>query len=105
MSYYKTIGGKKMDANILAQAEASTAGAKDNFISKADAQGLIKAVKDGGKVTDIEKSTLLYVQKKFKWTDAASALLKKEIGKLKPTYYKTIGGLPLPVYVQRNYAL
>jgi hypothetical protein len=92
MNYYKTIGGKKMDANILAQAEASTAGAKDNLISKSDAQSLIKAVKDGGKVTDIEKNTLIYVTKKFKWTDSASALLKKEIGKLKPTYYKTIGG-------------
>lgn len=92
MSYYKTIGGKKMDANILAQADASVAGAKDGRISKTDAQALVKAVKDGGKITDIEKNTMLHVVKKYKWTDSASAYLVKEIGKLKTTYYKTIGG-------------
>ena len=72
MNYYKTIGGKKMDANILAQAEASTAGAKDNLISKADAQSLIKAVKDGGKVTDIE-ATLQQVEANYV-TDAYHSL-------------------------------
>lgn len=92
MNYYKTIGGKKMDANIISHADHAVAGARDGRISKTDAQGIIKAVKDGGKITDIEKNTLLHVQKKYNWTDAASAYLIKEIGKLKTTYYKTIGG-------------
>jgi DNA-directed RNA polymerase subunit F len=92
MNYYKTIGGKKLDAGILDQAEAAVSGARDGRISKTDAQGLVKAVKDGGRITDIEKNTLLYAKKNFKWTDSASALLTKEIGKLKTTYYKTVSG-------------
>ena len=92
MSYYKTVGGKKLDARIISLAETAIKGARDGRISKNDAQAIVKAAKDAGKITDIEKASLQYILKKFNWTDAASSWLKTQIGKLKPSYYKTIGG-------------
>jgi len=92
MSYYKTIGGKKLDARIIGRAEAAVKGARDGRISKKDAQGVMKATIDAGKITEIEKDTLLYILKKFNWTPSASAWFKAKAGKLKPSYYKTVGG-------------
>jgi hypothetical protein len=92
MGYYKTIAGKKMDANIISRAEEAIKGARDGRISKNDAQAIIKATKDAGRITDVEKTSLQYVAKKFQWTDAASGYLKEQIGKLKPAYYKTVEG-------------
>lgn len=92
MSYYKTINGKKMDAKIISQAETAMEGARDGRISRNDAQAIIKATKDAGRITEVEKGSLQYIAKKFNWTDAASTWLKAEIGKLKPTYYKTVDG-------------
>ena len=57
-------------------------GSGDGRISKGDAQKILKAAKDGGKITDIEKATLAYVQKKYKWTDVAGAWFAGETGKL-----------------------
>ena len=92
MAYYKNIGGKKMDAEIISKAETAMEGARDGRISRKDAQAIVKATKDANRITDIEKGTLQYALKKFNWTDAASTWLKAEIGKLKPTYYKTVSG-------------
>jgi DNA-directed RNA polymerase subunit F len=81
-----------LDGNILSQAETAVKGARDGRISRVDAQSIVKAVKDGGKITDIEKASLQYILKSFKWTDAAKTYLSSQIGKLKTSYYKTIGG-------------
>lgn len=92
MSYYKTIGGKRLDSRILALADKSMKGARDGRISKKDAHAIVKATIDASKITEVEKSTLLYILKKHHWTPAAAAWFKAKVGKLKPTYYKTIGG-------------
>ena len=65
-TYYKTIGGQRMDGGILDLAAEAVKGSGDGRISKGDAQKILKAAKDGGKITDIEKATLAYVQKKYK---------------------------------------
>jgi hypothetical protein len=92
MSYYKTIGGKRLDSRILALAEKSVSGARDGRISKKDAAGLVKATIDASKITEVEKTTLLYILKQYNWTPVAAAWFKTKVGKLKPTYYKTVGG-------------
>ncbi|MCU0419221.1 MAG: hypothetical protein MUC38_06130 [Cyclobacteriaceae bacterium] len=79
MSYYKTINGKKMDGNLLDLAEKAVKGGGDGRISKADAQTLLDAVKDGGSYTDIEKDTMEYIRHNFQWTDGADEWFRSQI--------------------------
>ncbi len=81
MGYYKEIDGKKYDAGIVEAAEKAVAGRGDGRISQADAEMLLKEVKDGDKYTDIEKFTVKMLREKFKWTDAADEWFRGEIRK------------------------
>ncbi len=81
MSYYREIDGKKYDNGILEMAEKAVSGAGDGRISQKDAEELLAAVKDGDKYTDIEKDTMEYVRKNFKWTEAADEWFRSEIRK------------------------
>jgi hypothetical protein len=81
MSYYKTINGKKMDGAIIDAAEEAVSGAHDGRISKADAEKILKVSKDAGKITDVEKATLAYVHKNYKWTEAAEKWFAEAIKK------------------------
>lgn len=81
MSYYKTIDGKKYDGELIELAEKLTAGAGDGRLSKADAEQILEAVKDGNSYTDIEKDTVKYLRENYKWTDAADEWFRTEIRK------------------------
>lgn len=81
MAYYKTIEGKKYDAEILELADKLTTGGGDGRISTADAEKLFDAVKDGDSYTDIEKDTIAYVRENYKWTDAADEWFRTEVRK------------------------
>jgi hypothetical protein len=83
MSYYKTINGKKMDGAIIAAADEAVSGSRDGRISKADAGKILKVSKDAGQITDVEKTTLTYVHKNYKWTEASEKWFAEEIAKLK----------------------
>lgn len=97
-SYYKVIDGKKYDKGMLTIAEESVAGQGDGRISKADAEKLLAAVKDGNNYTDTEKDTMAYIREKFHFTDEADDWFRKEIRKWAGTkdsggsYYKVIAG-------------
>ena len=79
MSYYKTINGKKFDGHLLELAEDAVKGAGDGRISKADAEMMIGAVKDGGIYTEVEKLTMEYIRDNFQWTDGANEWFRSEI--------------------------
>lgn len=82
MSYYKTIDGKKYDAEILELADKLTNNnAGNNPISFDDAKQLLEAVKDGNSYTDIEKATMAYVRENYTWTDKADEWFRSEIRK------------------------
>lgn len=81
MSYYKTIEGKKYDGEVIDLAEKLTSGVGDGRISMDDAKQLFDAVADGDAYTDIEKDTIAYVRKNYKWTDAADEWFRAEIRK------------------------
>lgn len=81
MSYYKTIDGKKYDAEIIELAEKLVAGGGDGRISMEDAKELLEAVMDGDSYTDIEKDTMAYIRDNFKWTEAADEWFRTEIRK------------------------
>src|SRR6267378_6255545 len=71
MNYYRTIDGKKMDAHLLDLAVKAVKGMDEGRISVQDAHALWDAVKDGGVYTDVEKQTVIYLRKNFKWTPEA----------------------------------
>ncbi|MBA2662034.1 MAG: hypothetical protein H0U74_07035 [Bradymonadaceae bacterium] len=79
MTYYKEIDGQKYDREILELADKLIEGQGDGRLSKADADSLLGAVKDGNTYTDIEKATVKYVRKNYKWTDAADEYFRTEI--------------------------
>ncbi len=81
MGYYKTIDGKKYDGELIEFADKSVEGAKDGVISVKDAEGLLKLVKDGDSYTDIEKETMAYIRKNYKWTEKADEWFRTEIRK------------------------
>lgn len=81
MAYYKIIDGKKYDAELIELAEKLTSGNGDGRLSKADAEQLLEAVKDGDSYTDVEKDTMSYVRENFKWTEAADEWFRGEIRK------------------------
>lgn len=80
-SYYKTIDGKNYDKAILDMAKASVAGQGDGRISLNDAKKIVRLIQDGGRVTDIEKRSLQYILKKYKFTDTAEDHIKHALGK------------------------
>merc|ERR1712032_1680192 len=75
-SYYKTIDGVKYDHALLLEFEDA---AKDGLISEAEAQRMWDAASDGKGVTDVEKVTLNYALKTFKFTDPAKQLLEGKL--------------------------
>lgn len=82
MAYYKTIDGKKYDGELIELADKLTNNkAANNPISKADASELLDAVKDGATYSDVEKDTVAYIRKEYKWTDAADEWFRSEVRK------------------------
>mmetsp|Transcript_31851 Transcript_31851/g.69572 ORF Transcript_31851/g.69572 Transcript_31851/m.69572 type:complete len:176 (-) Transcript_31851:20-547(-) len=77
--YYEVIDGKKMDREMLAVAKECTQGKGDGRISLEDAKLLLETVKDGNKYTDIEKESMAYIRKTYKFTEQADAWFRKEI--------------------------
>jgi hypothetical protein len=78
-SYYKTINGVQYDREMLAIADAVTEGKGDGRISVEDARKLIAAVTDGGRYTDVEKTTMAYIRDHYKFTDEADTWFRDEI--------------------------
>mgnify|MGYP001768005355 CR=1 FL=1 len=70
-SYYKKINGKNYDKSMLDIADGSTKRKGDGRISLADSKKIIKIIKDGGKITDIEKRTINYILENYKLTETA----------------------------------
>jgi OOP family OmpA-OmpF porin len=91
-SNYKTIKGVKYDKGLIEKAEKDAA---DGQISVKEAQGLWKDALDDGKVTTIERRTLEYVLKEYKFTDKAAEFLKSKLfdAHSKGSYYKQIDGV------------
>lgn len=81
MSYYKTIDGKKYKGELIELADKLTKGTGDGRISNADAEKLLKAVKDGQTYTEVEKDTMAYVRENYKWTDSADEWFRGEVRK------------------------
>ncbi|HNX25462.1 MAG TPA: LysM peptidoglycan-binding domain-containing protein [Spirochaetota bacterium] len=78
-SYYKKINGKSYDKAMLDIADGSVAGKGDGRISLTDSRSIVKQIKDGGKITDIERRTLNYILENYKLTETALKHIEKSI--------------------------
>lgn len=75
-SYYKVIDGVKYDRALLVDCEEAM---KDGVISEAEAKKLYESACDGKGVTEIEKITLKYALKTFKFADEGKTFLEKSL--------------------------
>merc|ERR1712176_599428 len=75
-SYYKTIDGKKYDADLLREVESL---AKNGVISKPAAERIWADAEDGKGVTEIEEATLKHVLATTKFTEPAKAFLQGKL--------------------------
>jgi nucleoid-associated protein YgaU len=78
-SYYKKINGKNYDKLMLDIAEGSVLRKGDGRISLADSRAIIRQIKDGGKITDIESRTLNYILENYKLTETALKHIEKSL--------------------------
>lgn len=77
--YYTTIKGKKYDRKLIELADSVTQGKGDGRISLQDARLILHDVMDANSYTQIEKSTVQYIRKNYKFTQAADNYFRKEI--------------------------
>jgi len=75
-SYYKHVGGRRYDREILETAEEC---AKDGRVSLDDAKKLWEGAQDGKGVTEIERESLLYVLDTVACTDEAKSFLSAQL--------------------------
>mmetsp|Transcript_5286 Transcript_5286/g.12737 ORF Transcript_5286/g.12737 Transcript_5286/m.12737 type:complete len:125 (+) Transcript_5286:78-452(+) len=77
------VGGKKLDYMILEAAKTAVAGKGDGRISRTDSRLICKAARpsgDGRSTYDkVEKDTMAYIRKKFKFTKAGDAAVRQFI--------------------------
>merc|ERR1711920_81613 len=80
------IGGKKYDKEMILAAKRATRGSKNVLVSMDDAKQIFEAARPVGSTgrstyDKIEKGTMAYIRKKYKFTAAADALLRKMVVK------------------------
>jgi len=90
-AYYKVIDGNKYDRGLLEAVEKHAE--SGGQISRIEAMKLWADAEDGRGVTDIEKATLEYAMKTFKFTDKAISYLRAFLDAGKHTgLYKVVDG-------------
>ena len=79
---YTTIDGIKYEKELLDLAEKHTTGRGESKISADEAVELIASAKDGGRITEIEKNTLVYIRKHYQFTFAAAQYFDNSLDEL-----------------------
>ncbi len=80
-AYYLVIRGKKYDRRMVELADGLTQGRGDGRISINDAKNLLRVVKDANNYSDIEKQTMEYIRKNYKFTKEGDEFFRTEIRK------------------------
>ena len=90
-TYYKVIDGNQYDRALLEAAEGFAA---DGQVGYPEAKQLWKDAQDGNGVTDIEKATLEYAMKTYKFSEKAAKFMATYLAAGKHTsYFKVIKGV------------
>mmetsp|Transcript_15626 Transcript_15626/g.49173 ORF Transcript_15626/g.49173 Transcript_15626/m.49173 type:complete len:258 (-) Transcript_15626:27-800(-) len=88
--YYKVIDGVKYDRELLESIEKFAA---DGQVGYPEAKKLWAEAQDGQGVTDVEKATLEYAMKTYKFTEKATKFLTVFLSTGKKSFYKVIDGV------------
>src|SRR5258706_12086552 len=94
MDNYKQVEDKKLASRLLQIAEDSVKGAGDGRISKSDAEKILATVIDRNVYTAIEKETVAYIHKNYKWTEAAWDWFHEQIKNWEKEFEKPIRMTP-----------
>ena len=94
MNYYKQVGGKKLDGHLLEIADVAVAGGGDGRISKVDAEKLLEAVIEDNVFTDVERVTIDYIHKNYRWTESARDWFRDQIKNWEKEFEKFIRMTP-----------
>merc|ERR1719159_429002 len=78
-----SVGGKKYDKEMILAARRATRGSKNVLVSMSDAKQIFEALRPGGHATydALEKKTMAYIRKTYKFTPEADALLRSLVAK------------------------
>merc|ERR1719218_42208 len=78
-----TVKGKKYDKEMILAARRATRGAKNVLVSMNDAKQIFEAARPGTSNTydAIEKRTMAYIRKNYKFTPEADKLLRSMVAK------------------------
>jgi hypothetical protein len=94
MNYYKKIDNVLYDGRLIQLAEESVKGAGDGRISRPDAEKLLALVKDGNTYTQVEKETVKFLHRNFKWTEAAWDWFLQEVKSFEKEFEKPLQMTP-----------
>ena len=94
MSYYKVVDGKKFDGPLVELAQEAVRKSSDDKISLDYALALYGAVIDGGVYTDVERETVTYILKNFKWTAEARECFQRELASWEAREMQSISMTP-----------
>lgn len=94
MNYYKKINNTLYDGRLLSFAEEAIKGAGDGRISRKDAEHLLAFVKDGNTYTQVEKNTVEFLHRNFKWTETAWDWFSQEIESFEKEFEKPLRMTP-----------
>jgi hypothetical protein len=81
---------KKLDNRLIEIASVAVAGAGDGRISKNDAERLLAAVIEDKVFTEVERATIDYIHKNYKWTESAREWFRDQIKNLEKDFQKLI---------------
>ena len=73
-----TIDDKTYHAQLIEAADRLTKSGRDGRISKDDAMELYHIIRENEVYTDLEKATIAYIRKNYKWTKAADYLFRTQ---------------------------
>ena len=96
MNYYRIINGKRYEASLLNSAEFYTRGKGDGRISEEEARILWRQALDGGRLTETEERTLVYLMENFNFTEKAKDVFQEALSEEQEklvSYYQVIDGL------------
>lgn len=100
MNYYKQVGGKKLDGHLIEIADAAVTGFGDGRISKPDAERILAAVIEDNVFTDVERATVDYIHKNYRWTESAREWFRDQIIDWEKEFVKLIRMTPEEVSKQ-----
>ena len=78
-SFYKQINGVRYSRRLLDWADEAIAGIGDGRISISDAKELLNLITADNRYSDLEKKTVDFIRKNYRWTEAGDAYLQGAI--------------------------